>query len=191
MNNYLKNTFENKKILILGMGREGKSTLDFLNKNFSNKNFSNLDISTADQKNGENYLDNLKNFDVIVKSPGIPWKLDKIQEALKAGVKFTSQTQIFLDLFKNQTIGITGTKGKSTTSSLIYHILKSSGKDVKLIGNIGKPALDFIENANKKTLFVYELSSFHLTKIILMLKQTLQSSKMKMIFLFTVQTFKN
>jgi len=152
--------FSTKKILILGMGREGKSTLKYLNK-FNPK----LDISTADQKDGPDYLDNLKDFDLIIKSPGIPWKLEKIQEAKKAGINFTSQTQIFLELFRDQTVGVTGTKGKSTTSSLIYQILKTAGKKVELVGNIGKPVLDYLVDQGDETIFVYEMSSHQLSDI--------------------------
>ena len=76
--------------------------------------------------------------------------------------KISSQTDLFLEAFHNQIIGVTGTKGKSTTSSLIYHLLKESGKDVVLAGNIGTPILDCISNINKRTIIVYELSAHQL-----------------------------
>lgn len=153
-----KKVFEHKKILILGMGREGLSTL-----NFFKKFYPKINISTADQKDGANYLDNLNNFDLIIKSPGISWNINKICEARNDGIEFTSQTQIFLEHFRDQTIGVTGTKGKSTTVSLIYNILKTAGKNVKLVGNIGKPVLDYIESFEDKNLFVYEMSSHQLS----------------------------
>lgn len=152
--------FENKKILILGMGREGQSTLKFFNKSYPK-----ADVSTADQKDGKDYLDNLKSFGLIIKSPGISWNINKIKEAKEYGVKFSSQTQIFLDLFRDQTIGITGTKGKSTTSSLIYNILRVAGREVKLVGNIGKPVLDYVGSLDDRSLFVYEMSSHQLSDV--------------------------
>jgi UDP-N-acetylmuramoylalanine--D-glutamate ligase len=158
MKEKLQKLFVGKKILILGVGREGESTLRFLNKFLPE-----VKVNIADQKFGADYLDNLKDFDLVIKSPGIPWKLPKIDEARKAGSKFSSQTQVFLDLFCNQTIGVTGTKGKSTTASLIYNILRTSGKEVKLVGNIGNPVLDYIESTDDKSLFVYEMSSHQLS----------------------------
>ena len=152
--------FENRKMLILGMGREGQSTLSFFKKYFPGSN-----ISTTDKKDGDNYLDNLKDFDLVIKSPGIPSNLEKIREAKKSGIKFTSQTQIFLELFRDRTIGITGTKGKSTTASLIYNILKVAGKNAKLVGNIGNPVLDNVYGMNDKSLFVYEMSSHQLSDV--------------------------
>ena len=148
-----------KKILILGMGREGKSTLSFLKKNFPEK-----EIGTADRTDGENYLENLTNFDVIIKSPGIPY-LPEIQKAKDKGKIITSATVIFLKNVKGKVIGVTGTKGKSTTASLIYEVLKSGGLNIFLIGNIGAPALDFLDKDSKNSIFVYELSSFQLSDL--------------------------
>lgn len=145
-----------KKILILGLGREGKSTLKFLKKNFPGKK-----IGTADIKDGENYLDKLKDFDVIIKSPGIPY-LSKIKEAQSKGTIITSATNIFFDNCKGKIIGVTGTKGKSTTSSLIYEVLKEGDLNVQIVGNIGKPALELVE---ENCIVVYELSSFQLADL--------------------------
>jgi UDP-N-acetylmuramoylalanine--D-glutamate ligase len=154
--------FENKKILILGMGREGISTL-----NFFKKFYPRISVSTTDKKDGDDYLNDIKKFDLIIKSPGISWNVEQIKEARNAGVSFTSQTQIFLEHFRNQTVGITGTKGKSTTSSLIYTILKSANKKVKLVGNIGRPVLDTIDSFNDDSIFVYEMSSHQLSDVTL------------------------
>ncbi len=145
-----------QKILILGFGREGKATLKFFEKHFPGKK---IDIS--DKNDGENYLEKLKDYDVIIKSPGIPY-LPEIEQAKRQGKIITSATQIFFDNFKGKIIGVTGTKGKSTTASLIYEVLKNGGIDVHLIGNIGKPALDLLDQLNEKSVVVYELSSFQL-----------------------------
>ena len=145
-----------QKILILGFGREGKATLKFFEKHFPGKK-----IAIADQKDGENYLEKIKDYDVIIKSPGIPY-LPEVEQAKKQGKIITSATQIFFDNFKGKIIGITGTKGKSTTASLIYEVLKQGGLDVHLIGNIGNPALDLLDQLNEDSIVVYELSSFQL-----------------------------
>src|SRR3989344_8480249 len=106
-------------------------------------------------KTGPDYLADLSRFDVIIKSPGIPPK----PELAAVKDKLTTGTQIFLDTIKEtgaMVIGITGSKGKSTTASLIYEILKAAGKDARLIGNIGKPAIEFIDAAKAGTAFVME-----------------------------------
>ncbi|MBI2017841.1 UDP-N-acetylmuramoyl-L-alanine--D-glutamate ligase [Candidatus Daviesbacteria bacterium] len=144
-------------ILILGMGREGIATSNFLQKN-------NINFSTSDQKEGKNYLDKLKDYDVIIKSPGIPYLIE-IKKAKENGKIISSSTQIFFDLCLGKIIGVTGTKGKSTTTSMIYEVLKSGGLDVYLVGNIGQPALDLLDNLKKDSIVVYELSSFQLADL--------------------------
>jgi UDP-N-acetylmuramoylalanine--D-glutamate ligase len=147
--NKMNEFFTDKTVLILGLGLEGKSTLKIL-ENLPCK------IIVADKnpeavKNlpykfyvGENYLDALydRETDIIMKSPGISFKGLEIPDSVKR--KITSQTDLLLRFRKNKIIGITGTKGKSTVSSLIYHILTSCGKNAVLIGNIGVPPLEFI-----------------------------------------------
>lgn len=148
-----------RSILILGFGREGKSTLNFLHKHFPNN-----EVKVIEKTQGEEYLKALKDFDVIIKSPGIPY-LEEIKEAQNNGKIITSATQIFFDNFEGKIIGVTGTKGKSTTSSLIYQVLKEDGVDVYLVGNIGKPALDLLNGINKDSIVVFELSSFQLADL--------------------------
>jgi len=160
-----------KKILILGFGREGKSSFRFIKKyfptisiNIADKNYS-LDISDIGDINpenlflGENYLDAIQDFDVIIKSPGI--NIDAVHEKYKHKL-WLSQTSLFLEQYHCQVIGITGTKGKSTTSSLIHHILKTSGKKSILVGNIGQPPFDLIDEIESDTPIVFELSAHQL-----------------------------
>ncbi len=144
---------KNKKILILGKGLEGQATYWVLKKIFPNQS-----IKITDQKEDSQYLKKIKDFDVVIKSPGIPGHLLK--------TRYTTPTNIFFSNIKNKTIGITGSKGKSTTASLIFQILKNSGYHTELIGNIGKPAIEvFLNNITPETIYVIELSSYQLADI--------------------------
>ena len=150
------NELKDKKILILGFGREGKDTLLFLKKLFPKKK-----ISIADQKLDKNYLKKLKGYDVIIKTPGIPFKILP-KAALR---KITTQTDIFFDNCPGKIVGVTGTKGKSTTASLIYQMLKACpelSRRAHLVGNIGKPVLNLLFSAEPRDIYVYELSSHQL-----------------------------
>ncbi len=147
-----------KKVLILGFAREGKDTFLFLKKRFPKKR-----IGIADQKLNKNYLREIKKYDIIVKSPGIPnWKITPF---CKKEQIITSQTDIFFENCPGTIIGVTGTKGKSTTASLIYHVLKNGGLQAHLVGNIGEPVLSYLAKAKPEDVFVYELSSFQLENL--------------------------
>ncbi len=174
MHELLKKKFiGTNKVLILGYGIEGRSTYRHLKKYFPK-----LTIGIADQNIqiasdpfitndsflttylGENYLQAINDYKVIIKSPGI--NLNK--ETLK-NKTILSQTSLFLEKYRLQTIGITGTKGKSTTASLIHHFLKSSGINALLLGNIGIAAFDKIDEIGKNTVIVFELSAHQLLNV--------------------------
>jgi len=142
-----------KKILILGYGKEGQATERFLRK------FVPLtELGIADKKDSANYLDEQEKYDLIIRSPGIPKKL--------ITRPYTTASNIFLANIDNVVIGVTGTKGKSTTVSLIYSILKEAGKKAFLIGNIGKPMIDeMFKPIGKEDIFVCEFSSYQLDDI--------------------------
>ncbi len=108
---------------------------------------------------GKEYLDHLEEYDVIIKAPGISFAGMDIEEYAH---KITSQLELLLEFFDVFTIGVTGTKGKSTTSSLIYQILQDQAKKSILLGNIGIPVFDFIEELTKDTIIVLEMSSHQL-----------------------------
>lgn len=153
------------RILILGYGREGKSSYNFIKKYLPK-----LDVYVYDKSFGEYEKDNflsgdsydcfIDDFDMILKSPGIV-----PSEKLLSSSKMSSQIEIFLNIFSKQTVGITGTKGKSTVTTLIYRMLKRAGKDVLIGGNIGIPVFDLVESINDDTLIVLELSCHQLQKI--------------------------
>ena len=153
------NRLRDKRILILGFGREGRSTAAFLGKYLPE-----APVAVADKNpmegvahSGENYLQAIYNYDIVIKTPGI-----SLKDFDTKGVEITSQTDLFLSQFHHQTIGISGTKGKSTTTSLIYHLLKESGRDAILTGNIGIPCFDIMERICEDSIVVYELSAHQL-----------------------------
>ena len=157
---------KDKKIAILGFGREGKSTYHFIRKylpekvvTILDKNEVQLDDPYVSYEVGEHYLDHLSDYDLIIKSPGISLKDIDISSFED---KITSQLELLLEVNRKNIIGITGTKGKSTTSSLTYEVLKDQLGDVYLLGNIGVPVLDEIENYHDHTLLVIEMSSHQL-----------------------------
>lgn len=160
-------------VLLLGYGEEGKSTHQYLLEHHPDKK-----IGIADQQKvepisdlpvelhtGKKYLDSLCHYDVIVRSPGVPSQLPELQRCLESGKKLTSATNIFFSECPGTIVAITGTKGKSTTTSLTTHILQKEYPDVRAVANIGKPALDYLPRANRETIFVAELSNFQLEDI--------------------------
>ena len=163
-------------ILILGFGREGKSTYHFIRKYLGNKVLTiadrnkelleyNKELLKDQNINfilGDHNLDYLDDFDLIIKSPGVNFKYI---DYTKIRDKITSQIDLFLRFSEVHTIGVTGTKGKSTTTTLLYHILKESGQNVVLAGNIGIPAFDILEEIGPDTSIVCELSCHQLEYI--------------------------
>ncbi|MSR87228.1 UDP-N-acetylmuramoyl-L-alanine--D-glutamate ligase [Candidatus Peribacteria bacterium] len=167
-----------KKICILGYGKEGQAMLKAIEKYAPSAEvtIADKDPETCNTQHttqlGSDYLKKLQRFDIIIKSPGIPHQAEF--DAVKG--KVTSSTQIFLDSIADtgaRVVGVTGSKGKSTTSSLIFEMLKASGEDVFLIGNIGEPAISHLGDAKpgeyrgdrSRTIFVMEMSSYQLADL--------------------------
>jgi len=165
------NKLRNKKILLLGFGKEGASGYAFIRKHLPQipitiANLHELTDTSAFTNDpnthlliGEHYLDTINNYDIVLKSPGI--SLKNIIHLIDKD-KISSQTDLFLQAFSSQCIGVTGTKGKSTTASLIFHILNNLHPNSLLAGNIGIPLFDIIEQIDSKTKIVLELSSHQL-----------------------------
>jgi UDP-N-acetylmuramoylalanine--D-glutamate ligase len=161
------------KIGVLGFGREGQAVFSYLKKHgLTAKIFDENPEAISVLKeaeapvefiSGENYLDDISHCTLLFRSPGIWRNHPKILEAENNGIVITSQTKWFFENSPAKIIGVTGTKGKGTTSSLIYETLKAAGKNAFLTGNIGKvQPLEFLEDLSETDLIVYELSSFQL-----------------------------
>lgn len=165
----LKKYITNKNVLILGFGREGRSTYKriceaggFCSVTIADKNPINESLpENIKLITGEAYQDSLNDYDIVFKSPGVVLKYPYDSYTCK----ITSQTEIFLERYASNTIGITGTKGKSTTTTLIYHILSENNADCVLTGNIGIPCFDVIEKVHSDTKVVFELSCHQLENI--------------------------
>ena len=148
--------FKDKKILIWGYGMEGKSSYRFIRSLLPDQV-----ITIADKKKDaitdtvntillDESETNFNKYDLILKAPGIV-----VSEDIDKS-KITGQAPLFLKHYKKQTIGITGTKGKSTTSSLIASVLKTK-HNTFLVGNIGKACFDIIEDLTEDALIVFEM----------------------------------
>lgn len=163
---YIHELINGKKVLILGFGREGKSTLPFLIKASGAGLIAIADARPINAElpdgvitiTGEDYLNCLNDFDVVFKSPGIV--LDREIDEYTCNI--VSQMEVFFGCYRDRIIGITGTKGKSTTTTLLYHVLKSAGADVMLAGNIGIPVFEIADMMKDTTTAVLELSCHQL-----------------------------
>lgn len=172
-------TFKNQRILVFGLGlnQGGVGSAKFFVKQGAWVRVTDL----KDAKTLKPSLDQLKQFknityslgghkyddidwaDLIIKNPAVKPGNPYIEYALKKKKRVEQDMGIFLDFVKpSQIIGVTGTKGKSTTTSLIYEVLKLAGKKVVLAGNIGTSVLDIIPKIQHDTLIILELSSFQL-----------------------------
>jgi len=179
--------YENKKIAILGLGMEGQALANFLISEVQSidiieqKEQSQIlaDLEVSDRAELENILNNPKvnfkhseelpsllEYELIFRSPSIYFAHPKILEAKKAGVTVSSQIQLFFDLCPCRIIGVTGTKGKGTTASLIFSMLNLHVKgNVYLAGNIGTPAITMVPNLKNDDIVILELSNFQLADL--------------------------
>ncbi len=162
-------------VAVLGFGLEGKATANYLLKHglnpvlFDARPWQDWPLEEQEYIKslkvnfifGPDYLKELKGFNVVFRSPGI--KLSDVQKAVTPGAVITSQTKWFFEHCPAPIIGVTGTKGKGTTCTLIFNILKQVGKSAYLVGNIGETQpLEILDGLAKQDFIVYELSSFQL-----------------------------
>lgn len=169
----LINYFKDKKIIILGFGREGVSTYKLIREYLpeqklyigdGNKSILDTNDFLKSDKNvyiicGKDYLNGLEKYDIIMKTPGISFvgmDISPFKEKIK------SQIELLLEFFDVTTIGVTGTKGKSTTSSLIYKVLNEQNVNCMFMGNIGIPVFDMVDKIEEGMTIVLELSSHQL-----------------------------
>jgi len=171
--------FFHKRIALLGLGLENLALLRLFLKYKVDCLITICDLRSEKQlgercrefkkhKNifwqlGKSFNQNLFSFDLLFRSPGWPLFCPGIREALKKKVRVSSPMNLFFELSSTKNIiGVTGTKGKGTTASLVYHILETGGKSVYLGGNIGVAPLEFVDKLKKSDWVVLELSSFQL-----------------------------
>ena len=173
-----------RSIVIAGFGVEGRDLFRYLRRHFPDKDLGIAELRPLEELDPEtramlrddrhvrmhtglDHLAHLGEYDVAFRSPGIPARGRAFQEARARGTHVTSQTELFFALCRQRVVGITGTKGKSTTSALVHGILTGHLRDVHLVGNIG-PGLGgmsplwALDHAGDDAIFVYELSSFQL-----------------------------
>ncbi len=157
--NFELNEFNGKAVIFIGRGREGMSFEKFIKANAAISSFLFID-----QQDDPSYLESLRNMDftktIIVKTAGCPGRL--------VPAPYTTPTKVFFECIrqlKATVIGVTGTKGKTTTTSLLGAMLMAGSKDVRICGNIGIPMLDALYGATQDTLFVVELSSYQLAEL--------------------------
>lgn len=169
-NNYIRQ----KRVAVLGIGVSHIPLIDYLYKHSANVTL--FDKNEKIDKNiikkindygmnvslGENYLDRLNNFDIIFRSPSIRPDIPEIIKEQKRGAILTSEIELVVEICPGTVIGVTGSDGKTTTSSLIYEILKQNNKKCYLGGNIGVPLFTKLEEMDKDCYVVLELSSFQL-----------------------------
>lgn len=166
----------NKKIMFCGIGRSNLPFIDSLTQKnipvtvYDSKQECNLDAKLVKQLKENKFIDlrlhdesvwQEKN-DVIIRTPGMNFFCDKLLEAAEKGAIITSEMEIFFDVCPCPIIGITGSDGKTTVSTLIYKMLKSEGITTHLGGNIGSPLLTKVPKMKKSDIAVVELSSFQL-----------------------------
>lgn len=165
----------NKKVAIIGLGVSNSPLIEYLYKFgailtvFDKREKEKIDKDILEQLEkyniqksfGENYLSNLKDFDIIFKSPSCRPDLPEIVSEVDRGAKLTSEIEQVVELAPCKIIGVTGSDGKTTTTSLIYAILKNKYK-CYLGGNIGIPLFTKIEEMKPEDIVVLELSSFQL-----------------------------
>ena len=156
---------QNKTVLLVGFGREGQSSYRYLRRFFPEKPLAVADrneIAVDDPHltvfSGADYLSALSQFDVVLKSPGISFK--DVENAGDAEI--TCQVDLFLRFAPCRKVGVTGSKGKTTTSTLIHLCLQEAGFDSRLIGNIGVPVFEALETVTEDSVAVIEMSSHQL-----------------------------
>lgn len=164
-----------KKVAVLGIGISNTPLIKYLSsmnaditafdrseKSRLEDNIKSLDGCNVKFVFGERYLEQLKGFDIIFRTPGMRYDLPELVAEKERGAEITSEMEVFFQLCPAKIFGVTGSDGKTTTTTLIYTILKEEGYNCWLGGNIGIPLLSKVEEISDKDMVVLELSSFQL-----------------------------
>ncbi len=174
-----KKTMIGKKVSVVGIGISNLPALEFLSgcgaviTACDKRKEEDMDPDVLDKVHslcdythfGEDYLDHFDGEDIILKAPGVNPSLPQIVKAKKDGIEVTSEMEIFMSLCPCKMIGVTGSDGKTTTTTLIYKILNESGYKCHVGGNIGKPLLNIVDTIHPDDFVILELSSFQLMNI--------------------------
>ncbi len=177
MNDKIKNfsdKINGKKVAVIGIGVSNKPLIHFLQRfgasvvAYDKKSKEELgEIYTELEKSGvgfvlgEGYLDNISE-DIIFKTPGMRYDIEPLKKKREEGAWITSEMEVFFDLCPAKIIAVTGSDGKTTTTTLIHRFLKESGIKTRLGGNIGRPLIDEVDEITDDEWMVLELSSFQL-----------------------------
>ena len=171
---------KNKNILLVGLAKTGVSTIKLLDKLEANiivndikdkEKLKDILLELKDIKNAEYILgyhpENVDHIDMAVVSPGVPLDLLFILKLKEKNIEIIGEVELAYRLSKNPVfVGITGTNGKTTTTSLVGEIFKADNKDTYIVGNIGNPVIDTVETTNENSYLITELSSFQLESIV-------------------------
>ena len=170
---------KNQKVAVIGLGVSNIPLIDYLKEKhanvtvFDDRNEEKIDINVIKKVKeygfkyflGEGNLENLKGFDLIFRSPScLPTKQELVAEKQKGAI-VTTEIEQLMKMAPCQIIGITGSDGKTTTTSLTYEILKNAGYNVYLGGNIGIPLFTKLNEIKPEDVIVLELSSFQLMEM--------------------------
>ncbi|GHT76931.1 hypothetical protein AGMMS50222_10170 [Endomicrobiia bacterium] len=164
---------QDKKIILLGLGRSNLALAKILDENGiafeirdADEQVTNFSVKNFEVKSrfGSNYLEDL-DADIIFRSPGISYFCQELVSAKNHGVKISSEIELFFDVCPCKICGITGSDGKTTTTTLIYAILKKMGLDAFIGGNIGTPIISQVNKMKRNSIAVVELSSFQLASM--------------------------
>jgi UDP-N-acetylmuramoylalanine--D-glutamate ligase len=168
----------NKRVLVVGLARTGLATAlfcaargaqvtatDTRTETDLSESIPPLRAAGVSLELGDHRRESVLNADLIIPSPGVPADTPLLQSARAKGVTIWSEIELASRFLRGRLIGITGSNGKTTTTSLIEHILRSAGFSTILAGNIGTPLISCVEKTSEKTITVVELSSFQLELI--------------------------
>ena len=170
--------FKGKKILVVGMGISGLASAKYLQSKGSivtvseqrskqelESEIQSLKVQGINYEVGGHQIETFLETDCIVVSPGVPLNLFPIKKAFNQGIEVISEVELAYRVISGKIIGITGSNGKTTTTTLVGKILKSAGFRVQVGGNIGVPLISLVQSSTRDTINVVELSSFQLEAI--------------------------